>query len=166
MDLNDEEILGTFYEKGLQKANQKDIRIKKVTKKKGDKLYVQWKGYDNSFDSCIDKKRHCIKMRQCFPKPQEPFGGDINVKVDLKIKYLMLVIQPKKTEYDEEILDVKSKYVITAEYNRLKNEKLVLKIKQKKMVDKSEIAGFINNSDLNKKGSNITDKIRIKNRRR
>ena len=22
-------------------------------------------------------------MRQCFPKPYEPFGGDINVKVDL-----------------------------------------------------------------------------------
>ena len=22
-------------------------------------------------------------MSQCFPKPQEPFGGDINVKVDL-----------------------------------------------------------------------------------
>ena len=55
MDLNDEEILGTFYEKGLEKANQKDIRIKKVTKKKRDKLCVQWKGYDNSFDSCIDK---------------------------------------------------------------------------------------------------------------
>ena len=96
MDLNDEEILGTFYEKGLEKANQKDIRIKKVTKKKRDKLCVQWKGYDNSFDSCIDKKRHCIKMRQCFPKQQEPFGGGINVKVDLKIKYLMLVLQPKK----------------------------------------------------------------------
>ena len=24
--------------------------------KKGDKLYVKWKGYDNSFDSWIDKK--------------------------------------------------------------------------------------------------------------
>ena len=22
-------------------------------------------------------------MTQCFPKPHEPFGGDINVKVDL-----------------------------------------------------------------------------------
>ena len=22
-------------------------------------------------------------MSQCFPKPYEPFGGDINVKVDL-----------------------------------------------------------------------------------
>ena len=25
-------------------------------KKKGDKLYVKWKGYDNSFKSWIDKK--------------------------------------------------------------------------------------------------------------
>ena len=28
-------------------------------------------------------KRHCIKMSQYFPKPDEPFGGDINVKGDL-----------------------------------------------------------------------------------
>ena len=28
-------------------------------------------------------KFHCIKMSQYFPKPYEPFGGDINVKVDL-----------------------------------------------------------------------------------
>ena len=26
---------------------------------------------------------HCIKMSQYFPKPNEPFGGDIDVKVDL-----------------------------------------------------------------------------------
>ena len=26
---------------------------------------------------------HCKRMSQYFPKPYEPFGGDINVKVDL-----------------------------------------------------------------------------------
>ena len=26
---------------------------------------------------------HCIEMSQYFPKPYEPFGGDINVKLDL-----------------------------------------------------------------------------------
>ena len=26
---------------------------------------------------------HCINMSQYFPKPNEPFGGDIKVKVDL-----------------------------------------------------------------------------------
>ena len=55
-DLNGEEITGTFYEKELQKIDQQEFRIEKVIKKKGDKLYVKWKGYDNSFNSWIDKK--------------------------------------------------------------------------------------------------------------
>ena len=55
-DLNGEENIGTFYEKELQKTNQEEFRIEKVTKKKDDKLYVKWKGYDNSFNSWIDKK--------------------------------------------------------------------------------------------------------------
>ena len=55
-DLNREEIVGTFYEKELQKTNQEEFRVEKVTKKKGDKLYVKWKRYDNSFNSWIDKK--------------------------------------------------------------------------------------------------------------
>ena len=54
-DLNGEEIIGTFYEKELQKTNQKEFRIEKVIKRKGDKIYVKWKGYDNSFNSWIDK---------------------------------------------------------------------------------------------------------------
>ena len=55
-DLNGEEIVGTFYEKKLQKTNQKQFGIEKVLKKKGDNLYVKWKGYDNSFNCWINKK--------------------------------------------------------------------------------------------------------------
>ena len=55
-DLNGEEITGSFYEKELQKTNQKEFRIEKVIKRKGDKLYVKWKSYDNSFNSWINKK--------------------------------------------------------------------------------------------------------------
>ena len=36
--------------------DQKSLEFKKVSKRKGDKLYVEWKGYDNWFNSCIDKK--------------------------------------------------------------------------------------------------------------
>ena len=54
-DLNGEEIIGTFYEKELQKTSQEEFRIEKVIRRKGDKLYVKWKGYDNSFNSWIDK---------------------------------------------------------------------------------------------------------------
>ena len=45
-DLSCEEIIGTFYENELQKTNQKEFRIEKVLKKKGE----------NSFNSWIDKK--------------------------------------------------------------------------------------------------------------
>ena len=55
-DLNGEEITGSFYEKELQKTNQKDFRIEKVVKRKRDKLYVKWKSYDDLFNSWIDKK--------------------------------------------------------------------------------------------------------------
>ena len=56
IDLNNEEIIGRFFEKELQKTNQKEFRIEKMLKRKGDKLYVKWKGYNNSFNSWINKK--------------------------------------------------------------------------------------------------------------
>ena len=49
-DLNGEEIIGTFYEKDLQKINQQ------VIKKKDNKLYVKWNGYNNSFNSWVGKR--------------------------------------------------------------------------------------------------------------
>ena len=55
-DLNGEKILGSFYEKELQKTNQEKARKEKVLKRKGDKLYVKWKGYDSRFNSWINKK--------------------------------------------------------------------------------------------------------------
>ena len=56
IDFNGEKIVGTFYKKKLQKTNQKQFRIEKVIKRKGDRLYVTWKEYNNSFNSQIDKK--------------------------------------------------------------------------------------------------------------
>ena len=55
-DLNGEEIIGTFYKKELQRTSQNEFTIEKVIKKKGDKLYVKWKGYNNLFNSWINKK--------------------------------------------------------------------------------------------------------------
>ena len=55
-DLNREKLAGSFYEKEIQKTSQEKFRIEKVLKRKGDKLYVNWKRYDNSFNSWIGKK--------------------------------------------------------------------------------------------------------------
>ena len=55
-DLKREEIVGTFYENELRKTNQSEFGIEKVIKRNRDKLYVKWKGYDNSFNSWINKE--------------------------------------------------------------------------------------------------------------
>ena len=55
-DLNGEDITGSFYEKELQRTNQQIFRKEKIITRKGNKLYVKWKGYDNSFNSWINKK--------------------------------------------------------------------------------------------------------------
>ena len=40
-DPNGGEIIGTFYEKELQKTNQKEFRIETLVEKKGNKVYVK-----------------------------------------------------------------------------------------------------------------------------
>ena len=45
-DLNGDEIIGTFYETEIQKSNQQEFMVDKVIKRKSNKLYVKWKGYD------------------------------------------------------------------------------------------------------------------------
>ena len=60
-DLNGKEVIGTFQGKELLKRNQKEFRVEKVIKRKGNKLYVKWKGYNNLTIGLIKKtKRHRI----------------------------------------------------------------------------------------------------------
>ena len=55
-DVNGEPITRSFHEREFQKTNQKEFRIEKVLKRKGDKSYVKRKGYGNSLKSWINKK--------------------------------------------------------------------------------------------------------------
>ena len=54
-NLSGQPITGIFMKKNCKKLVQK-IRIEKVLKRKGDKLYVKWKGYVNSLNCWIDTK--------------------------------------------------------------------------------------------------------------
>ena len=54
-DPNGEEVVGKFYENELQTPNQREFRTEKETKRKGDKLYVKWKGYNNLIIGSIKK---------------------------------------------------------------------------------------------------------------
>ena len=47
---NGQKIAERLYERELQRTNKKKKkknRIEKVIKRKGDKLYIKWKNYDN-----------------------------------------------------------------------------------------------------------------------
>ena len=50
------QLLEHFMKKNCKKQNQKEFRIETILKRKGGKLYVKWKGYDNSFNGWINKK--------------------------------------------------------------------------------------------------------------
>ena len=55
-DLNNMRLQGTFYEQELQKTKQDDLyTIEKILKTNKDKIFVKWRGYDNSFNSWINK---------------------------------------------------------------------------------------------------------------
>ena len=54
----EKKCLELFTKNNCKKTNQKEFDIEKLIKKKGDKLYVKWKWYNNSFEKWNDKK--CI----------------------------------------------------------------------------------------------------------
>ena len=45
----EEKLLEHFIKKNYKKANQTGFRNENVIKKKKDKIYVKWQGYNNSF---------------------------------------------------------------------------------------------------------------------
>ena len=55
-DYNGEEIEGSFYEKELQNTKQDIFRIEKIIRQQGNKSFVKWLGYNDSFNSWDDNK--------------------------------------------------------------------------------------------------------------
>ena len=82
-DLKGEKMLGTFYEKELQKTSQKGFRVEIIIKTKNDKIYVKWEDYCSSFNSWIDKEV-IVKMSKYFSEPKSSRKG-VKVELDLCI---------------------------------------------------------------------------------
>ena len=56
MILMEKKLLGRFVKTNCKKQIKKKIRTENLIKRKVDKFYVKWKGYDSLFNSLIDKK--------------------------------------------------------------------------------------------------------------
>ena len=155
------------------------FRIEKVLKKKGDKLYVKWKAYDNSLIVGLIKKT-LYKMSQYFRKPYEPFGGDINFTVDLSnyatkddIKNITHVdtssfalktnLANLKTEVDK--LDIDKLATVPVDLSKLSNivkNDVVKKTDYNKLVtkvDNIDTSGLVKKTDYNTKITEIEDEI-------
>ena len=56
----------------MQKSNQKEFRVVKVIKRKGDKLHVKWNDYNSNLNIWIDEKDmgeyKSASMSDFFPK--------------------------------------------------------------------------------------------------
>ena len=65
--LNEKKLLQRFMKNNYKKQVKKNLGLKKVIKRKSDKVYVKWKDYHNSFNSWIDKK-DLVQMSEYFPE--------------------------------------------------------------------------------------------------
>ena len=84
-------------------------------------------------------------MSQYFPKSYEPFGGDINVKVDLS-NYIIKTDLKKATGVDTSKLASKSDSgSLKAEIDKIDVEKL-----KTVPVDLSKLSNVVNNCDVKK----------------
>ena len=68
----------------------------------------------------------------------------------------------KKIDYNSRITDIESKYISTADYNKFTEHIVNNSIKSKNLVDKSDIAGILNNADLDVKLSTLATKAELK----
>ena len=99
-DLNGEEIIGTFYEKELQKANQREFRTEKVIKRKGDKLYVNRKGY-NLF--------HNTKITEIEGKIHVTNLATISALTNVEVKIPDVSRLVRKTDCDAKVTEIEKK---------------------------------------------------------
>src|SRR6218665_3258242 len=55
-DYNGEEIQGTFYEQELQETTKEIYRIEKIIRTCGNKSFLKWLGYPDSFNSWVENE--------------------------------------------------------------------------------------------------------------
>ena len=68
----------------------------------------------------------------------------------------------KKTDYNARKSEIERNYITTSDYNKFTSDILNAKIKQKKLVDKSDISNLIKISDLNTKLAALAAKAQLK----
>ena len=152
--VNNEVAKKTVYDKLAAKVNNIDTRgFALKTKYDTDKSDLEKKIND------ADKKipdtsglDYNVKNTEIEGKISSITGLATNAALDAVENKIPNVSNPvKKTDYDAKILDINSKYFTSPDYNKFTSQTLDAKIKQKEIVDKSDIADLVKNAYLDKK---------------
>ena len=137
----------------MQKTNQKEFRIEKVIKRKGNKLYVKLKGYNNLFNSWIGGSGSNIKVELDL--------SSYATKADLKhVTYVDVSsftskrnLASLKTEVDK--LDIEKLTPVPNDLAKLSNvvkNDVVKKTEYNKLVtkvDNIDTTGFVKKPNMN-----------------
>ena len=164
LSINGEEIVRSYYEKELQKTNQKKFTIKKVNKRKGDKLYVKWKGYNNlsSYATKTDLKN--ISRNGITNFTLKSNFASIKTEVDKLDADKLKIVSVVLAKLSNIVKNVKNDFVKKTEYKKLvtkvhtKYEKHGKKL-EKKISDVDKNVAWLKNIDFSFKMTEVEGKI-------
>ena len=80
-NFKDEDIIGIFCKKELQKSSQTDFRIVKVINRKDNRLYAKWKSHDSLFNTWIHIKDIAWGRDGIFFEPYEHSSTNKNLNL-------------------------------------------------------------------------------------
>ena len=87
----------------------------------------------------------------------------INTKISkVKCKIPVASDLVRKTNYENKILEMERNYFTTSNYNKFTSDKLHARIKQKELVNRSDISNLVKKFDLNIKLATLTTKAELK----
>ena len=156
-EVNNEIVKKTAYDKLAAKSNTIDTSgFVLITKYDTDKSNLEKKSRTLTRKYLmlvgLFKKDHNAKITEIEGKMPSVTGLATTASLNgVENKTFHICDIVKKTEPDATISDIESKYFTAANYDKFTSKILDAKIKQKELVLKSAIAGFINNADLDKK---------------
>ena len=81
---------------------------------------------------------------------------------DIENKIPQVTDLRKKTDDNAEIIDIEKKYFTTVDYNKFTSETFDANMKQKELVNSSDMSNIIKKSDLNIKLTTLATKAELK----
>jgi len=100
-DYHGKSVAGTFYEHELHRATHPDVYlVEKVLRRKGDKVYIKWLGFDGSLNSWIYKTMSFDKILIFFISTYKKYIN-INIYKNIYKRFFFIILSIFVQEYTD-----------------------------------------------------------------